>query len=109
MYVCSDRDDAVKALEGVKSINGRKVQVSFATKRQTKKTKRKKADGDNEEECETSAKKLKLDTEDTYKTITATATTIATFTTTTTTTTVPQKYGTDIVTVWYLCLYVHMF
>ena len=73
------RDDAVKALEGVKVINGRKVQVSFATKRQAKKTKRRKADVDNEEEeCETSTKKLKLDTEDT-------STTVATA--------VPQKYG----------------
>ena len=72
------RDDAVKALEGVKVINGRRVQVSFATKRQAKKTKRRKADVDNEEECETSTKKLKLDTEDT-------STTVATA--------VPQKFG----------------
>ena len=73
-----DRDDAIKALEGVKDINGRKVQVSFATKRQTKKTKRRKVDVDDEEECETSTKKLKLDAEDTSTTVT---------------TTVPQKYG----------------
>ena len=68
-----DRDDAVKALEGVKVINGRKVQVSFATKRQAKKTKRKKTDADNEEESESSStKKLKLDTEDASKTVATT-------------------------------------
>ena len=52
--------------------------MSFATKRQPKKTKRKKVDVDNEEECDSSVKKVKLDTEDTSE--------IAT-------TTVPQKCG----------------
>ena len=79
-----NRGDALKALEGVKDINGRKVQVSFATKRQPKKTKRKKAYVDNEEECETSSKKLKLDTEDTSRT----------------TTTKPQEHGKNLI----LCL-----
>ena len=80
LFFCFVRDDAVKALEGIKNINGRKVQVSFATKRQPKKTKRKKVDVDNEEECDSSAKKLKLDAEDTSETAT-------------TTSTVPQKHG----------------
>ena len=52
--------------------------MSFATKRQPKKTKRKKADVDNEEECDSPTKKLKLDAEDTSETVT---------------TTVPQKCG----------------
>ena len=78
LFFCFVRDDAVKALEGIKNINGRKVQVSFAAKRQPKKTKRQKANIDNEEECDISAKKLKLDAVDTSETAT---------------TTVPQKRG----------------
>ena len=78
IYLYFDRDDAVKALKGVKEINGRKVQVSFATKRQAKKTKRRKADVDDDEECGTSTKKLKLDAEDISTSVT---------------TPVPQEYG----------------
>ena len=79
IYLYFDRDDAVKALEGVKEINGHKVQVSFATKRQAKKTKRRKADvDDDDEECGTSTKKLKLDAEDISTSVTSP---------------VPQEYG----------------
>ncbi|XP_065897360.1 RNA-binding protein 28-like [Dysidea avara] len=56
------RDDASRAIEGVKNIKGRKVQVSFAAKREPKKGKRKKSEvKDDEATDEVTTKKPKLD------------------------------------------------